>query len=110
MDNFNKITSLVRKQKPVRTKDDTDTSFVKKVDAFNERCKEAESIIEYWIYDAPVIASISGTTKLVKDVVTVDDNVIFREKDSFVDKIKTNQTKEGLNVKFKYESFALILE
>ena len=85
-DNFNKITSLVRKQKPVRTKDDTDTSFVKKVDAFNERCKEAESIIEYWIYDAPVIASISGTTKLVKDVVTVDDNVIFRENDSFVER------------------------
>ena len=28
-DNFNKITSLVRKQKPVRTKNDTDNSFKK---------------------------------------------------------------------------------
>tara|TARA_Y100000296_G_scaffold42899_1_gene49339 strand:+ start:171 stop:1412 length:1242 start_codon:yes stop_codon:yes gene_type:complete len=85
-DNFNKITSLVRKQKPVRGKSDTDTSFEKKEQEFAERCKEAKKIIEYWIYDAPVIASISGTTKLVKHMVSVNDNVIFRQNDSFADR------------------------
>ena len=85
-DNFNKITSLVRKQEPVRGKNDTDTSFDKKQQEFLERCKEAKGIIEYWIYDAPVIASISGTTKLVKDMISIDDNVIFREDDPFADR------------------------
>jgi len=86
-DNFNKITSLVRKQKPTRTKNDTDTSFEKKEKEFLERCKEAESIIQYWIYDAPIIASISGTTELVKDMVSVDDNVIFYQNDPFADRL-----------------------
>ena len=86
-DNFNKITSLVRKQKPVRGKNDTDTSFDKKQQEFLQKCKEAKGIIEYWIYDAPIIASISGTTELVKEVVSIDDNIIFREDDPFADRL-----------------------
>ena len=85
-DNFNKITSLVRKQKPVRTKNDTDTSFEKKEKEFKERCEEAKSIIQYWIYDTPVIASISGTTELVKDMISTDDNVIFYQSDPFIER------------------------
>jgi len=85
-DNFNKITSLVRKQKPTRSKNDTDTSFEKKQKEFTERCEEAKSIIQYWIYDAPIIASISGTTELVKDVVSIDDNVIFDSTEPFADR------------------------
>tara|TARA_R110002020_G_scaffold148436_5_gene324281 strand:+ start:769 stop:2010 length:1242 start_codon:yes stop_codon:yes gene_type:complete len=84
--NFNKITSLVRKQKPIRTKNDTDNSFEKKEKEFTERCEEAKSIIQYWIYDAPIIASISGTTELVKDMVSVDDNVIFYQSDPFIER------------------------
>ena len=85
-DNFNKITSLVRKQTPVRGKSDTDTSFEKKQQEFAERCEESKDIIEYWIYDAPVVASISGTTELVKDMVSVDDNVVFKQNDPFADR------------------------
>jgi DNA ligase-1 len=85
-DNFNKITSLVRKQKPVRTKNDTDKSFEKKEKEFAERCEEAKEIIEYWIYDTPTIASRSGTTELVKDMITVDDNVIFYQDDPFIER------------------------
>ena len=51
-ENFNKITSLVRKQKPIRGKNDTDKSFAKKQKAFAERLEEAKSTIQYWIYDA----------------------------------------------------------
>jgi DNA ligase-1 len=54
-ENFNKITSLVRKQKPVRGKNDTDASFAKKQKAFAERLEEARETIQYWIYDTPQI-------------------------------------------------------
>ena len=52
-DNFNKITSLVRKQKPVRSASDTDASFAKKQDAFKKRLAEGAGVIQYWIYDIP---------------------------------------------------------
>jgi len=54
-DNFNKITSLVRKQKPVQLKNMTDNAFAKKCKEFEERLAEAESTIQYHIYDAPRI-------------------------------------------------------
>ena len=53
-DNFNKITSLVRKQKPTRLESDTDASFEKKEKEFKERLKEGADTIQYWIYDAPL--------------------------------------------------------
>ena len=46
-DNFNKITSLVRKQKPVRSASDTDASFTKKQGAFEKRLAEGANIIQY---------------------------------------------------------------
>ena len=52
-DNFNKIISLVRKQKPVRLESQTDASFNKKVVEFKERLEEAKEAIQYWIYDMP---------------------------------------------------------
>ena len=52
-DNFNKITSLVRKQNPIRSASDTDASFAKKQDAFEERLAEGADVIQYWIYDIP---------------------------------------------------------
>jgi DNA ligase 1 len=58
-DNFNKITSLVRKQKPVRTASDTDSSFLKKQNSFETAMEESANIIEYWVYDAPNIDGLS---------------------------------------------------
>ena len=45
----------MRKQKPVRSANDTDVSFAKKQDAFEKRLAEGANIIQYWIYDAPQI-------------------------------------------------------
>jgi hypothetical protein len=54
-DNFNKITSLVRKQKPVKLKNMTDNAFAKKQKEFEERLIEAQDTIQYHVYDAPYI-------------------------------------------------------
>lgn len=59
-DNFNKITSLVRKQKPVRRANQTDNAFDKKVAEYNERLDEAKDAIQYWIYDIPYLDSDGG--------------------------------------------------
>ncbi len=61
-DNFNKITSLVRKQKPVRSASDTDASFEKKEKEFADRLEEGAETIEYWIYDAPQISGFKENT------------------------------------------------
>jgi len=58
-DNFNKITSLVRKQKPTRSASDTDQSFIKKEEAFEEAMKESAELIQYWVYDAPNIDGLN---------------------------------------------------
>ena len=60
-DNFNKITSLVRKQKPVKTDSDTEKSFLKKQDKWIQSLEQSESNIEYWVYDCPVIAQAKET-------------------------------------------------
>ena len=54
-DNFNKITSLVRKQKPVQSSKMTDKAFAKKQIEFQERLVESENTIQYHVYDAPKI-------------------------------------------------------
>jgi len=54
-DNFNKITSLVRKQKPVQSSKMTDKAFAKKQTEFQERLVESENTIQYHVYDAPKI-------------------------------------------------------
>jgi len=55
-DNFNKIVSLVRKQKPVKSAKMTDKAFAKKEKDYAERLEEGAGIIQYWIYDCPRIA------------------------------------------------------
>ena len=50
---FNKIVSLVRKQTPVRSKSDTDKSFQKKLDKYDNAMLEAEDLVQYHIYDIP---------------------------------------------------------
>jgi DNA ligase-1 len=52
-DNFNKITSLVRKQKPVRLNSDSGDSFKKKEAKFKTALEESQETIQYWIYDCP---------------------------------------------------------
>jgi DNA ligase-1 len=52
-DNFNKITSLVRKQKPVRLDGESEEAFWKKEVKFRDALKESSEAIEYWIYDCP---------------------------------------------------------
>ena len=54
-ENFNKITSLVRKQKPVKSSKMTDNAFAKKVTEYEERLAEAEETIEYHVYDVPYL-------------------------------------------------------
>ena len=54
-DNFNKITSLVRKQKPVKSEKMTDNAYAKKVKEYQERLVEAEQTIEYHVYDVPYL-------------------------------------------------------
>jgi len=62
-DNFNKITSLVRKQKPIRLEGDTDKSFLAKEREFNARLEESKEAIEYWVYDAPCIGLYKENVK-----------------------------------------------
>ena len=50
---FNKIISLVRKMKPVRSEKDTDKTFAKKQEKFAIALEEAKNKIQYWIYDVP---------------------------------------------------------
>ena len=58
-DNFNKITSLVRKQKPVKSDKMTDEAFAKKEKEFEERLEEGAETIQYWIYDCPTIGNVT---------------------------------------------------
>jgi len=55
---FNKIISLVRKMKPVRSEKDTDATFAKKEEKFAVALEEAKSKIEYWIYDVPRVGGL----------------------------------------------------
>tara|TARA_A100001037_G_scaffold244817_1_gene225964 strand:+ start:109356 stop:110522 length:1167 start_codon:yes stop_codon:yes gene_type:complete len=55
---FNKIISLVRKMKPVRSDKDTDATFAKKEEKFAVALEEAKSKIEYWIYDVPRVGGL----------------------------------------------------
>lgn len=65
-EDFNKITSLVRKQKPVRSKKQTDKAFQKKEDKWQESLIESADKIQYWIYDMPKL------NKLVDEKLSFD--------------------------------------
>ena len=53
--NFNAIISLVRKQKPIRGKNDTDESFTKKERMWETALNASAENVQYWIYDCPRI-------------------------------------------------------
>ena len=55
---FNKIISLVRKMKPVRSANDTDKTYDKKLEKFETALVESKDKVQYWIYDAPRIGGL----------------------------------------------------
>lgn len=59
-DNFNKITSLVRKQRPIKSDKMTDKAFAKKQAEYQARLAEAEDTIQYHVYDAPRINDVAN--------------------------------------------------
>jgi len=81
-ENFNKITSLVRKQKPIRGKNDTDASLAKKEKVFAERLEEARTTIQYWIYDTPQINILDSHAKFSLRLEEL--NALFPQNDSLV--------------------------
>lgn len=64
-DNFNKIISLVRKKKPVRSVKDSDKSFDKKVAIFQESLVESAKTIQYWIYDSPKVGELDESASFI---------------------------------------------
>ena len=57
-EDFNKITSLVRKQKPVRSAKETDKAFTKKEAKWQESLIESADKIQYWVYDMPKLNDV----------------------------------------------------
>ena len=57
-DNFNKITSLVRKQRPIKSDKMTDKAFAKKQIEYQSRVIEAEDTIQYHVYDCPKLNDV----------------------------------------------------
>jgi len=64
-DNFNKIISLVRKKKPVRSANDTDKSFNKKLTTFKVSLAESKEMIQYWVYDAPKVGDLDESDSFI---------------------------------------------
>jgi len=63
---FNKIVSLVRKQVPVRSENQTDKAFAKKVDEFNARMVESRKMVQYWVYDCPRMGELDESSTFVE--------------------------------------------
>lgn len=79
-DNFNKITSLVRKQRPIKSDKMTDKAFAKKQTEYQARVAEAEDVIQYHVYDCPKL----------NDVVNESQSFDFRM-DELKAKLMTNK-------------------
>lgn len=79
-DNFNKITSLVRKQRPIKSEKMTDKAFAKKQTEYQARVAEAEDVIQYHVYDCPKL----------NDVVNESQSFDFRM-DELKAKLMTNK-------------------
>lgn len=79
-DNFNKITSLVRKQRPIKSDKMTDKAFAKKQTEYQARVVEAEDVIQYHVYDCPKL----------NDVVNESQSFDFRM-DELKAKLMTNK-------------------
>lgn len=63
---FNKIVSLVRKQAPIRSENQSDKAFAKKVDEFNTRMIESRKMVQYWIYDCPRMGELDESRTFVE--------------------------------------------
>ena len=105
-DNFNKITSLVRKQKPVRRPSDTDKSFQKKLDKFEDSLKESSKVIQYWIYDIPEIGILRSSNNFVDRYLTfVEDYSEFSDSSLVMTPLHKCNDMETLNYYYHdYES------
>ena len=79
-DNFNKITSLVRKQRPIKSDKMTDKAFAKKQIEYQERVAESEDTIQYHVYDCPKL----------NDVVNESQSFDFRMEE-LKEKLMTNK-------------------
>ena len=79
-DNFNKITSLVRKQRPIKSDKMTDKAFAKKQIEYQSRVIEAEDTIQYHVYDCPKL----------NDVVNESQSFDFRMEE-LKEKLMTNK-------------------
>lgn len=96
-DNFNKIISLVRKQKPTRLNSDTDSSFKKKNLDFDNSLEESRKQIEYWIYDAPNIADVDE--KILFSIRFAHISAQFGDINEYIKVVPTYEvsTESGLN-------------
>ena len=79
-ENFNKITSLVRKQRPIKSDKMTDKAFAKKQIEYQSRVIEAEDTIQYHVYDCPKL----------NDVVNESQSFDFRMEE-LKEKLMTNK-------------------
>ena len=79
-DNFNKITSLVRKQRPIKSDKMTDKAFAKKQIEYQSRVIESEDTIQYHVYDCPKL----------NDVVNESQSFDFRMEE-LKEKLMTNK-------------------
>lgn len=79
-ENFNKITSLVRKQRPIKSDKMTDKAFAKKQIEYQARVIEAEDTIQYHVYDCPKL----------NDVVNESQSFDFRMEE-LKEKLMTNK-------------------
>jgi len=102
-DNFNKITSLVRKQKPVRSASMTDKAFAKKQTEYQDRLAEAEDTIQYHVYDCPKLndvvnekQSFDHRTEDCKEKLTQNKHIIF---------VETNEVYSLGNLNSLYEQY-----
>ncbi len=89
-EDFNKITSLVRKQKPVRSAKETDKAFAKKEDKWQESLIESADKIQYWVYDMPKLNDVINEKTLFDFRMTELKDKLITRKDCIVI-VETNE-------------------
>ena len=89
-EDFNKITSLVRKQKPVRSAKETDKAFTKKEAKWQESLIESADKIQYWVYDMPKLNDVINEKTLFDFRMTELKDKLITRKDCIVI-VETNE-------------------
>ena len=89
-EDFNKITSLVRKQKPVRSAKETDKAFAKKEAKWQESLIESADKIQYWVYDMPKLNDVINEKTLFDFRMTELKDKLITRKDCIVI-VETNE-------------------